>query len=133
MGDHRDVNTIEELVELWVRSKLATEQMAADHVRAYRENFLDSSPLPDTITAFCSYLVSAGALTPWQCQMLRNGKWKGFYLDRYEIVDQLRREDGLIQCLARDTEKDTYVQLSIVTPPHATGPRVQYTVDREFS
>ena len=34
-------------------------------------------------------LVSAGMITPWQRNLLLEGKWRGFYLDKYKILRQL--------------------------------------------
>ncbi len=63
MSKHREAHTIEAFIELWVRSQLTTQDEAANQLRAYKEQFHTASSLPDTITAFCIYLVSAGAVS----------------------------------------------------------------------
>ena len=82
MERHR-ADSIEEFLDILVRSGLATEHQAKSLATQFREVYLKSSGIPDCITALCSFLVTSGVLTTYQCWKLRNGQWKGFYLDDF--------------------------------------------------
>jgi hypothetical protein len=129
----RDVPfTPEEFLRLLIRSELATEEESAALLAEFREEYLKSTWLPDTITAFCSYLVGAGHLTTWQCAKLRQGQWKGFYLGGFELLDLLSIDKEFSYFLARDIRDDAIVRLAITPPARAKGHRIEYRVVERF-
>jgi hypothetical protein len=70
-------------------------------------------------TAFddlCKHLIAKGTLTEWQCDKLRQGKWKGFYLDDYCLIDHLGVTETTTTYLAKNVETGKRVAITI-TPP----------------
>src|SRR5262245_4077178 len=132
MNENLLVCTIEGFIDFWVRSQLTTQEEALTHQHAYKETFLRASSIPDSITAFCCYLVSAGALSCWQCDMLRRHKWKGFFLDHYEVVDLVGYDDDSSYYLARDLDTKEYVKLAVVLKDPTKGPPAAYHVASRF-
>jgi hypothetical protein len=78
MSDRPQPDTIEDFIAFWMKSQLASQDEATAQLREYKQHFLSASELPDTITAFCCHLVSAGVLSPWQCQKTSKGTMEGF-------------------------------------------------------
>ncbi|HEX2475621.1 MAG TPA: hypothetical protein VHK01_12800 [Lacipirellulaceae bacterium] len=130
----RDVPfTPEEFLRLLIRSELATKEESAALLAEFREVYLKSTWLPDSITAFCSYLVGAGHLTTWQCAKLRQGQWKGFYLGGFELLDLVSiDEEKFSHYLARNTGDDAIVRLAITPPARANGHDIEYRVVERF-
>ncbi|KKK46291.1 hypothetical protein LCGC14_3164130, partial [marine sediment metagenome] len=48
----------------------------------------DGKPLKDT-DAVAEKLIDAGLLTRWQCEKLKEGRHKGFFLGKYKLLDHL--------------------------------------------
>jgi hypothetical protein len=46
-------------------------------------------PTEGALDTVCTHLSAKGILTKWQCEKLRQGKWKGFFLDGYCFLDQI--------------------------------------------
>jgi hypothetical protein len=131
-NDRQRTFSIDELVGILVRSGLATEQEAAEYLRRYRDEYLKTTRMPDTITAFCRFLVANDILTTWQCWKLRNGQWKGFYLDDFVIIDFQGKNHEFSYYLARDTRDDAIVVLEITPMNRAKGPETEYRVHHHF-
>lgn len=116
-----------------VRSGLVTEETCNTLVMEYRTQFLSGTDLPDSITAFCSYLVSANILTNWQVAKLRAGQWKGFFVDAFVIMDILGHEGQFTHFLARDTNSERrYVRLAVdigASREHSIKYHVVHVVD----
>ncbi len=79
----------EGFVELLRRSGLATERAVGELVERYRKNYLPATRLPDTVTAFCSFLVAENVLTTWQCTKLRECRYKGSRVGHWLFLDEL--------------------------------------------
>jgi hypothetical protein len=124
--------SIEELVPVLIRSGLATEQEAAHFYTQYRNEFLKKVRIPDTLTAFCSFLVAHGNLSTWQCWKLRQGQWKGFRLDDFVLVDFLDKDQECSYYLARNTRDDAFVCLAIVPMAHSKGKEIEYRIAHHF-
>ena len=75
--------------------------------------FWKIEPSPDALSAFSAHLVSIG-LTQWQCDKLRIGKWKGFFLDDYELIDFAGTEDDRRIYLARRSRPGPIVRLAVI-------------------
>jgi serine/threonine-protein kinase len=45
--------------------------------------------LPNDADVLADYFIQAGLLTRWQCDQLLKGKYKGFFLGNYKLVDHL--------------------------------------------
>ncbi len=45
--------------------------------------------MPDDVEVIGEFLAESGLLTPWHCQNLYDGKYKGFFLGRYKLLDHI--------------------------------------------
>ncbi|MFO0788279.1 MAG: hypothetical protein U0805_02410 [Pirellulales bacterium] len=77
---------------------------------------------------FCDFLISSNRLTAWQCNKLLVGKWKGFYLDHFVLLDQIGKDSDYSYYKARNTTDGKMVRLSI-TPVNRTNGRIEYRVE----
>lgn len=69
-----------------------------------------------TAAAFGDYLVEHQLLTRWQCDRLRAGKYRGFFLDNYKVVEYLRKEGTDDKYLATDLDNGERVVLAVAPP-----------------
>ena len=130
--ESRRIDRVEDLLADLVRSGLATDQQASGLINNYREVFLASSKLPDTLAAFCTFLVASQIVTTWQCEKLRHGKWRGFFLDDFVLLDSLGPDNEVSYYLARNSTNGEVVSLAI-TPPSPTISEIEYRVVRRFT
>ena len=73
-------------------------------------------------------LVATNLLTRWQCDKLRDGRYKGFYLNKFIILDSVSPADA--HYLAKERDSHRRVVLSIRRNP--TWPEeTEYHVVRE--
>lgn len=101
----------EKFLEILLRSGLVNEAGISEIQRAYCKKWGGKSKL-DRI---CTHLVASGDLTQWQADKLRNGKFRGFFLDNYKLVDHMGVGYLSSAYLAEDIENGARVILS-VTP-----------------
>jgi eukaryotic-like serine/threonine-protein kinase len=84
----------------------------------------------DALVTFCDYVIAHDILTQWQCDKLRNGQYKGFFLDGFKILDYTGTGESYSTFLAEDSATKRHVAL-IITPP-ALSPfkdgRIDYRV-----
>ncbi|MGN6544367.1 MAG: hypothetical protein ACTHK7_04920 [Aureliella sp.] len=77
----------------------------------------------ETIDARCvaSLMMNAGLLTAWQADLLLRGKWKGFFVDRYCLLNHLGTDNvrGTKTFSALDRDSGARVILEIVPPSRA--------------
>jgi len=85
----------------------------------------DPSPLngryPVRLTNLTSDLVARGSLTCWQCTKLHDGRWKGFFLGEYKLLDALGPDESNSFYLAEHPATLRRVILQ-VTPVHGNPP-----------
>jgi eukaryotic-like serine/threonine-protein kinase len=93
--------------------KPADLQEAVEH---FRQETQASSTDQCNVTAFCNVLVATGKLTTWQCGKLRDGRYKGFFLDNYKLLDNVGVKGMHSEFLAEDVATKRRVVLCI-TPP----------------
>ena len=53
------------------------------------------------LTDFCEFLVRTEVLSAFQCRMLAERKYKGFFLGEYVILDRGPNENHVFRCQAR--------------------------------
>src|SRR6476620_5223771 len=63
-----------------------------------------------------SHLVRKKLLTEWQCWKLLAGKWKGFFLDGYRLLDQIGK-DAVSSSYLVETVSTGRRMAMVVTPP----------------
>ena len=68
------------------------------------------------LDALCRHLLSKETLTQWQCEKLRKGKWKGFFLHDYCLMGHLSVADKTSTYLARETGTGKLVAITITAP-----------------
>lgn len=68
-----------------------------------------------TLNRLCAHLVGKGVLTKWQSDKLREGKYKGFYIDNYRLQDHLGVDGESSTYLALDVHEGGHYSLT-VTP-----------------
>jgi hypothetical protein len=76
------------------------------------------------VDAFCQYLVARKILTLWQCEKLKEGRYKGFFIDdcaQYRILSHVRTEESFAVYMVDDTRTGHRVHLHIL-PAARPGP-----------
>jgi hypothetical protein len=72
-------------------------------------------------------LIERKLLTAWQCDKLRMGKWKGFYMDNYKLLGPAEPHDPMMRnYIAEDTS--TRKQVTLDVRYNETTPRIEYSV-----
>jgi len=73
------------------------------------------------VHSIAAMMVEAQLLTAWQADLLLRGKWKGFLVDHYCLLNQLERDDsrGTRTFSAVDKDTGSHVILEIVHPSRA--------------
>ena len=110
-------------------SQLCTEQQLGDLVSKFeseRRNIANG----DAVAQFCSFLVDTNAVTAWQCEKLKMGKWKGFYLDDYVLLEQVGKDRTTVSYSARDIRDG--LSVCLVITPTTIAPYIQYRVERSL-
>jgi hypothetical protein len=128
----RDDRQFDKFLQLTVRARLIAPAKLETLLKRYREEFLPKKKIPDTLALFSSFLVSAGVLTVWQCQKLREGRWKGFFLDDYFLLDRMSYSDDATHYLARCTKGGAFVELRVFPPSDPSQRKVNYEIVREI-
>ncbi|WP_425618009.1 hypothetical protein NA78x_001701 [Anatilimnocola sp. NA78] len=114
-SDHL-VHDVEEFCSLLEASRL----LSAEELHGLLTRFQrGQSQFGATLTGLTQFLVAAGAITCWQCALLRNRQYKGFFLAGCVILDVLRYEGDHTRFLAREVESKRLVALCV--KPH-NGP-----------
>ena len=134
MTTPRSVNSVDDYVPLLIRSGLVSEDVAARLLSEYRSAYLPTHRKSDPITTWCAFLVASGSLTPWQCERLRHGQWKGFLFEGYLLLDWLGSDESR-SCsfyLARQVATDAVVRLAISPPQPGLPPHPDFSVDHVY-
>jgi hypothetical protein len=124
--------TIDEFLPVLVRSELVTQPKSSELVARYQEEYLPTTDVPDSLTAFCSFLIADGTLTTWQCTKLRNAQWKGFYLDGWLILDHIDLDQDCSYFLVHHTTQDTFARMAVTPPTRWKGREIEYRITHRF-
>jgi serine/threonine protein kinase len=79
--------SVNRFIEIVAKSKLVGDtplQAALDDLRQQHDG-----QLPADAEAVADHLIGAGLLTRWHCGKLLDGKYKGFHLGKYKLLDHL--------------------------------------------
>lgn len=75
------------------------------------------------------FLIARGVITAWQADKLRDGRYKGFFIDHYILVDFVRAGDESSTFAALDTVANRRVLLEISPVIRANrSPKASYRV-----
>jgi eukaryotic-like serine/threonine-protein kinase len=118
---------IQRFANLMVSSGLSNKVEAADLVSEFQEDCCDHGTL-EAIDAFCDFLIARSQFTAYQCGKLREGKWKGFYLDNHLILEHVGKDHESSSYKARETRSGRLVVL-VVTAGNLTDGRMEYRVE----
>ncbi|NLE38918.1 MAG: hypothetical protein GX621_12915 [Pirellulaceae bacterium] len=105
--------TIEDFVDILAKSGLLGEDAIQMALRDFRNIAVDNRPSSE-LRAFASYLITHGQLTCWQYSRLCEGRFKGFFLDNYELRDHLDRDDRCSRYVARDVKTGRLVIVAVI-------------------
>jgi hypothetical protein len=119
---------IEQFVNLLINSRLSSKQEAEELATIFQDE-CRTRDTQDTLDLFCDFLISTHRLTAWQCDKLRKGKWKGFYLDNYLLLEQIGKDEDFSYFKARDARDGKLVRLAVTPMKRAKGPGIEYRVD----
>ena len=129
MRQPRDIDDVEEFWKLLADSGLVKQDELVRVRESYRAEYLHAIKQSDTVDAVCSFLLIASRLTPWQCEKLRCGQWKGFFLDQYIMVDQIGSDERYQYYLAKHFKLGKYVRITVTRRASENGEGIQYRVE----
>jgi hypothetical protein len=119
---------IEQFTTLLINSRLFSELEAQELASVFQESCRKWNT-PDTVDSFCDFLIATNRLTAWQCNKLRMGKWKGFYLDNYLILEQIGKDHEFCYYKARNARDGTLVRMVVTPMARATRPGIEYRIE----
>jgi len=109
-----------------IRSGIISSQQARYSYRQYRD-----AGLTESLQDVCNFLVGNGTITEWQCDKLKQGKWRGFQLDDYLLLEQVGKGELDCSYRSRDIRDGSIVRL-VITPTRLTGGKIEYRVERDI-
>jgi eukaryotic-like serine/threonine-protein kinase len=118
---------IKRFKKLLVDSRLSNE-IEADELDTVFQEESHKQNIPATVEMFCDFLIARKLLTRWQCDKLRMGKYKGFYLDNYVMLEQSGKGADYASYKCRDARSGRLVTL-FIKPINQTGGRIEYRVE----
>lgn len=127
----RDVQ-LEHFVNLLRRSKICTEQQVGELIGKFENESQEITSSDDRVTQFCRFLIGGNAITAWQCDKLKMGKWTGFYLDDYLLLEQVGKDYSYSYYRARDMRDESIVRLVVTPVNRSKGPHIEYRVERNY-
>ncbi len=106
-------------------SNLIDDIRLRESVALFKATLIYNANARDAVTALKEFLVSQGTLTRWQCEKLSLGKFRGFILDYYVLLEPVRARATSTLYSARDQRTGEIVTLQIETLS-AENPDVVY-------
>jgi hypothetical protein len=118
-------HSIEFFLDLIRRSGLVPDGIVGELVDRFQHSAYFRARLPESIAAFCSFLVAENVLTTWQCAKLREWRFRGFILGDWTLLDEIGRESTARVFLARKSHVTDKAILRIWPPIGRFGPRLE--------
>ena len=106
---------IEVFLSLAAKSGLRSAAELRDAANAFRRETQSSfENRRAELDTFCNQLVESGLLTRWQCEMLLNGRWKGFFMGTFKLLRYVGCEGNCSNYAAEDvnTKQRVLVRVS---------------------
>ena len=100
-------------VGLLGRSLLCTQEELPELVRSFKSEHRESANDEDAVGQLCDYLINNKVITKLQCDLLRTGKWKGFYLGDYLVLEPIGKHLETSHYKARDTTSGRLMRLTL--------------------
>ena len=101
----------------------ASQLLQPREIQHLRAKFAQARP-NGSLDHFTQFLHALGKVTAWQSDLLRQEKYKGFFLDCFVLLDRLEYRADHTRFLARNTA--TQHQLILCVKPHAPNDRDYY-------
>lgn len=105
--------TVSQFLDVVRKSQLAPERQLKEFLGP---NIATSAPAGDDVEALAADMVRANLLTQWQAAKLLAGKFKGFFLDQYELRDHLGKHETGQRYLGFHRFLKRYVEIWILPP-----------------
>jgi hypothetical protein len=126
-SNHRCHVNIDQFAILLFKSRLSGKPEAEQLACVFKEECRKQN-IQETVETFCDFLIATNRLTAWQCEKLRMGKYKGFYLDNYLLLEQIGKDYEFGYYKARDARDGHLVRLAVTPVNRAKGPGIEYQV-----
>ena len=87
---------------------------------------------PGSVEAFCEFLVAREIFTPWQCEKLKEGRYKGFFVachTRYRILSWVRTEEEYTVYLVEDTQTKAHLHMRVTPPSRLPGDTGKFQIE----
>jgi eukaryotic-like serine/threonine-protein kinase len=117
---------IDKFLELVIRSGLLDSSVLRDVYLGFDTRRNDA----DSLNQLCAHLIALKSLTPWQCEKLRQGKFKGFFLDGYCLLSRLSVDETTSTYLCKEVATGNRVAMAVTSPlldPVKDG-KIHYTI-----
>lgn len=79
--------SVKSFLELVQRSQLVERDRLRDAMLECKSQY--DGAMPDDPTTVADFLIDAGLITRWHCDKLIKGKYKGFFLGKYKLLDHI--------------------------------------------
>jgi tRNA A-37 threonylcarbamoyl transferase component Bud32 len=79
--------TVKNFIELVQRSKLVDDELLKQTLLDCKEQL--GERFPNDVDAVADFLIRANLISRWHCDKLFDGKYKGFFLGKYKLLDHL--------------------------------------------
>lgn len=115
----------QEVQAFWERvakSGLLDEDQLRKAYTEVRSNRTTEATLDDV----CALLVSTDALTNWQCDKLRSGRWKGFFQEGHCVLCHVGKDDTSSTYLCREIESGKRVAMVVTLPMLTADGKLRY-------
>ena len=124
-----DPEAQDSFVAMLKRSGLIEETFLSQLLDEFKKSTVH--PFADSITSLTMMFVSRGLLTNWHVAKLREGKYKGFFLDDLLLLDYLKSSKAFITYLARDRKRNVLCKVNLFPPKSLDAPRemIKYEVE----
>jgi serine/threonine-protein kinase len=123
--------TLSHFLELTATSQLLNHDQLADALARFRSELKMHLPQDAELAAFCDYLITQELLSKWQCEKLCLGRWKGYFLDKYKIIEWIDTSPNYdSNYLAEDTRTGERVDLLITPPGASKDGKIRYRIVR---
>jgi hypothetical protein len=118
----------ERFVECLRLSGLLDDDRVSQTVCSFESRYGSTKSEELKLRAFADFLVTASAITDWQCDKLLQGRYKGFmFKDRYLILGHLEVKEHSSVFLAKDRLDDSTVEVEVFVPSAERRP-IEYSV-----
>lgn len=136
MSPFRFVDDLNGFLKVLIKSGLIEKEQRRHVFASFRDAYPKGQDGPDELAVLCKFLVARDVLTVWQCNKLRHGQYKGFFVDEFRLLDRAGVDGDDTLYLAEDLRSGGYVHLGVepLGKSNEVGPiGFNYRVKSRFS